>query len=348
MSVSGIGTRNSKVLARDVAEFLPSVYSGHRMENFTGVVIRGINNIYAIVRIEDIGNLSKAQVYACRIKGKVLQGVDDAYNPLAVGDRVDVGHHGQCEGMIIGRKPRMNSFERWNIKRGCNQTVVANMDLLVCVCSTDDPPFRPRFVDRVLVCSRGIPVLIVLNKCDLEFTLQEDERFRLYQELGYGIFAMSAFDPDGIDALQIKLQGKMVAFVGQSGVGKSTIVNALAWEGSKAQKIGGISDKFHRGRHTTNHAIMMSGRACILVDTPGVRELLVPHDDPMALAEAFPEFRTFAGTCAFHPCLHDHEPGCMVKQAVIDGCIHPDRYERYLRMLSSLEDRPEEWENDRR
>ncbi len=313
----------------------------------TGVVTRGINNIYAVVPLEQLHELGKVPLYSCRIKGKVLQGVAETYSPLAVGDRVTfVAHQGQ-EGMILERLPRENSFDRWNAKREVNQTLVANMDLIICVTSTDDPPFRPRFIDRAIVCAHYTPVLIVLNKCDLMLTEFEDDRFQLYKKLGFDTFSMSAFDEAGVVALRKIVEGKVVALIGQSGVGKSTLVNALLG-GKAVQKVGEISQKFHRGRHTTNHALMLNANGFIIVDTPGMRELLIPHEGPLQIAEGFPEFSDVAGSCSFQPCTHYHEPHCAVKDKLAAGLIDTDRYESYIRMLDSLDERPESWESDRR
>lgn len=313
------------------------------MHERIGVVTRGINNIYTVVPADEVGDLQCARADFCRIKGKVLQGVEDAYNPLAVGDRVAYTD----ELMILRRLERTNSFERWNAKRQVNQTLVANMDMILCITSTDDPPFRPRFIDRAIVCAHETPVMIVLNKCDLPLTEEQEQRFRLYGELGYAVFAMSAYDEEGVAALRSRLLDKTVALIGQSGVGKSTITNALVGNG-ESQRIGGISNKFHRGRHTTNHAVMLDADGFNVVDTPGMRELLIPHEDPLMIGQSFPEFRNLAQKCSFQPCLHDHEPGCAVKAAVDAGTIHLDRYDSYLRMIASLEERPENWESDRR
>lgn len=317
------------------------------MEEYKGIVTRGINNIYSVIPLEAKGKLEEAPSYSCRIKGKVLQDVEESYNPIAVGDVVLFTLHHQDEGLILKRLERTNYFSRWNAKRGANQTLVANMDLVIIVSSTDDPPFRPRFIDRAIVCAHTTPVMIVLNKCDLMLTESEHERFLHYDKLGYDTFLMSAFDEEGIIALKNRLAGKTVAFIGQSGVGKSTIVNGLLGKGT-VQKIGEISNKYHRGKHTTNHAKMIDAGSMIVVDTPGMREIMIPHVDPYIIAESFPEFRKYQDKCSFTHCLHTHEPGCAVKEAVETGGILEDRYESYVRMVISIEDRPESWERERR
>lgn len=308
-----------------------------------GVVTRGINNIYWVVPCERVDDFSLAEVYFCRIKGKVLQGAKDVYNPLAVGDRVVFCANQKHEGLILSREERKNSFERWNAKRQCNQTVVANMDLIVCVTSVDEPPFRPRFVDRAIVCAQQTLLLIVLNKYDLAMHEQDSRRFSLYTTLGYETLTLSAFDAEGIHLLDSHLHGKTCALIGQSGVGKSTLINALL-QGKAQQCTGTISAKYHRGSHTTNHALMFGTGSYNIVDTPGMRELLVGHTDPLRIAAAFPEFTKPSLECAFQPCLHDHEPGCKVKELVKAGVIHPDRYESYLHMLDSIASRPAQWE----
>jgi ribosome biogenesis GTPase len=321
-------------------EFVATIYG---MDMRSGIVIRGINNIYSIVDVTEINDLASATVFECRIKGKILSDVEDEYSPLAVGDQVDFHLTGDDEGLIIRRSERKNSFDRWNQKRGRNQTLVANMDLIVCISSTDMPPFRPRFIDRAIVCANGIPLLIVLNKADLPLTEEQDQRFRLYAELGYETFVLSAFDQEGITALKKILQGKTVALIGQSGVGKSTITNALLGD-MELQKVGSVSQKYQRGRHTTNHAIMLAGQGFTIVDTPGMRELLVPHTSAYQIAQNFPEFRKVQDQCAFVQCTHIHEPDCAVKALVENQEIHPDRYASYERMIQSLSWRPQEWE----
>lgn len=307
-----------------------------------GMVIRGINNIYSVVRCDEEGPRIPWRVVTCRIKGKVLQGIDREYAPLAPGDIVAYQPVGETEGMITGREERRSRFTRWNAKRQENQTLCANIDLLVIVASADEPPLRPRFIDRAIVCTYDADILLILNKCDLPLTPEEDERFRLYHELGYRTLHISAFDTAGIDLVKQAIAGKSAAFVGQSGVGKSTIINALT-DAEEQQVTGDISVKYNRGRHTTNHSLAISTEDGIVIDTPGVREIHIPDTSEIHIVESFPEFKISSGKCDFTGCLHDHEPGCDVKRRVEEGSIHPDRYESYLRMLDSVQSRKRQY-----
>ncbi|HZJ88429.1 MAG TPA: ribosome small subunit-dependent GTPase A [Sphaerochaeta sp.] len=298
------------------------------MSELTGQVTRGINNIFTV--------LHEGESYQCRIWGKQLKTVQGEYNALAVGDWVSFTITGTGEGMIKGRLDRRNAFVRWHARGGANQTVVANMDLIICVSSAASPPFRPRFIDRVIACSQNVEVMVVLNKSDLSFSEFEEQRFKLYEELGYQILSVSAITGENLDALHQVLVGKTVAFVGQSGVGKSTLINALL---DSDQRTREICAKYDRGKHTTNHSLLLAGPDYRLVDTPGVREIMVPYTEKTALFAAFPEFASYAPACAFDPCFHDEEPDCRVQEAVEEGAINSDRYESYLRMLYSLEEK---------
>ena len=298
-----------------------------------GLVLRSINNIYTV-------RTSDGQQYSCRIKGKHLNTSVEEYNPIVVGDHVEFTPSGTEEGLVTERKERNSFFSRWNAKKQLNQTVCANMDVVVCVCSIESPPFRPRFIDRVLACCRNVPVVIVLNKCDILLTEAEAERFNLYKKLGYETLAVSATTGENVDKLVAKLQGKTAAFVGQSGVGKSSLVNRLL---GASQRVGELSEKYNRGRHTTNYALMLDGPGFTLIDTPGFREISVPHDDPHLVAKSFPEFVKASSKCAFSSCLHVNEPGCEVLRLLEKGKIDADRYESYIGILQSLDERLPVW-----
>ena len=298
-----------------------------------GTVLRSINNIYSVRTDEGV-------VYSCRIKGKQLSVAKGEYNPIVVGDLVEFTPSGTAEGLVTSRLERKSEFSRWNEKRAMNQTICANMDTLVCVCSVESPPFRPRFIDRVIACCKGVEVIIALNKCDILLTEDELERYSLYRKLGYQTISVSAETGENVDAFVKLLNGRTAAFVGQSGVGKSSLINRIL---GTSQRVGELNAKYNRGNHTTNHAIMLDGPGFTLIDTPGFREISVPHDDPHLVANAFPEFVKASAKCEFDGCMHLNEPGCEVRRLLEKGKINPDRYESYVRMLASMEERLPVW-----
>lgn len=298
-----------------------------------GTVLFGMNNIFNVLPVDS------DQPLECRIKGKILKDSIGAYNPLASGDVVevelDVNHPGK--GMILSREKRTNYFSRWNKKRKAPQTLAANLDLLICVSSPELPPFRPRFIDRALISSErgGVPVLILLNKIDQKISDMVLDRLENYRELGFEVMNCSAETGEGIEELKRRLAGKTVAFVGQSGVGKSTILNLI--EPKVNQRTAEVSKKFSRGKHTTCYSVLVENSAGgNIIDTPGVRELLLYDIEEMELQEYFPEMEPYFGTCAFNSCTHIHEPGCTVLKALEDGKIHSDRYESYVRIMEEL------------
>ena len=300
------------------------------MNGITGLVLQGINNIYTVSSDSD------RNILHCRIKGKVLGTSERMYNPIAPGDLVQVDQTASQHGMITGVLERRNRLIRWNMKRKLPQLLAANIDAVICVTSVDLPPFRPRFIDRVIVCAGDIPIAILVNKDDLSMDRMMLERLDTYRELGYPVFRVSAAAGTGFDCLREFLQHKLTAVVGQSGVGKSSVINRLIPAAS--QRIGDISVKYNRGRHTTNYAALIDAGTFSLIDTPGIREIQVP---PMPLPEigsCFPEIDALAGSCRFQPCLHRDEPDCAVISAVERGEIVYDRYESYLRIVQSIEE----------
>ncbi|MDC7218504.1 MAG: ribosome small subunit-dependent GTPase A [Spirochaetales bacterium] len=303
-----------------------------------GTVYTGINNIYTV---KDKVN---GEFYQCRIKGKVLRDdegefIRDVYNPLAPGDTVvfeeDPGHPGQ--GMISQRHERRNHFCRLNQKRRSPQFIAANIDLVLCFTSVKNPPFRPRFLDRVLVAAElgGVKSAIVVNKTDLGMEEETLERLDHYKKLGYDIFLCSAAEGTGLEELNQFIADSRVAVFGQSGVGKSTLLNAL--EPGIGLKTSEISDKYDRGRHTTNYSLMIDrASGGQIIDTPGIRQLFLWGVEKEELSHYFPEMEEFWRDCRFKGCSHRSEPGCRVRDAVEEGVIHHDRYESYLRLYEDL------------
>lgn len=287
-------------------------------------ILKSINNLYTA--LSDDGG-----IYTLRIKGKKLKGKEDEYNPVVVGDYV----HGECysrdEALITEVEERRSAFVRFNFKEDRNQTICANQDLTAIVFSAFSPPFRPRFVDRAICCTFNSDILLILNKIDYGLTEDEKERYELYKKLGYSAIAVSSVDGQGIERLRKMLEGRTTAFVGQSGVGKSSLINTLL--GTKL-RTNELCEKYNRGRHTTNHSIFLMERGLNIIDTPGVREIQVPIEESALIRDSFPEFRS--QSCFYPDCLHNGEEGCIVPEKVERGEINGDRYFSYLKTLESV------------
>ena len=316
----------------------------------TGLIVRGSNNIF-YVRPLDSAEESDLEILAgkeleCRIKGKVLKGVQGYYNPLAPGDKVQIEvdplHPGKA--LITELVERKNAFTRFNQKGMAPQLLAANVDMVLCVTTPASPPFRPRFLDRVLVQAERaqIPAVIIVNKWDLhEGDYDVDERLEDYRRIGYRLLLVSALTGEGMDDLAALLSRRVSVMVGQSGVGKSSLINKLAPHAEL--KVGDLCEKYERGSHTTtmSRLIQLQGSAdggCI-IDTPGVRRLMPDGIGPDDLALYFREFAPLVGQCTYGlSCSHRIEPGCKIMEAVAAGVIHEDRYESYLRLTDELKE----------
>lgn len=307
------------------------------------VVLWGSNNIFHVARIDEgagRGGEEKLRIVdglpqgiECRLKGKQLGGTGKGYNALAPGDFV----RGDLPSrQIEERLPRRNEFVRWNRKRNAVQTIAANLDLLFAVASPGEPPFRPRFVDRVSVAAEleEIPFGVILNKVDQGVPTAARRRMELFGALGYDTLEVSAIEGTGIDALRSRIDGKTVAFVGQSGVGKSSLLNAVVPD--LAVRVGEVSRKYNRGRHTTTLAVRLplAELRGAVVDTPGIREIDLYAFPSEQIPWGFPEMRPFIPECRIPGCTHLHEPDCAVIAALEMGRIDPDRYESYKRIMA--------------
>jgi ribosome biogenesis GTPase len=311
--------------------------------NAQGLVLRCSRNSFS-VKIQDDA------VLECHIKGKVLKNSDGFYNPLAPGDMVtvetDSAHPGK--GRIVSLEKRRNIFSRYNVKGQAPQLLAANVDMAVCLTTPESPPFRPRFLDRVLLQAEaaGIEALIVCNKCDLGFNDPDvEERLEDFIRIGCRVIRVSAQTGDALDELAAALAGKSSVLIGQSGVGKSSLLNAL-FPGLRI-KTGSMNEKYDRGNHTTVMPLMYefpsadngaAGKSFTrIIDTPGIR-LFLPHgiaaeDIPLYLRE----FAPLAGTCSYGlSCSHRIEPGCKIMEAVHAGAIHEDRYNSFLRIYDEI------------
>ena len=294
-------------------------------------VLYGINSIYTVLAGE-----TRLQ---CRIKGKKLKEAQRSYNPIAPGDLVEVTPDALSpnEGMISDVAPRRTRLVRWNKKGRAPQILAANADIAVCVTSPAAPPFRPRFIDRLIVAAEtgGLTPLVVMNKCDLPCAERVSERLTHYHRMGYQVLSCSARTGEGMRELAAILRDRTAVFVGQSGVGKSSILNVLA--PGLDLRVGDLSQKHDRGNHTTNFSVLLPLETGLrIIDTPGIRELKLAEVLPEEVGFHFRDFAPYMQSCSYQPCLHDDEPQCAVAEAVQQGDIHADRYESYLRILQEL------------
>lgn len=304
-----------------------------------GLVYKSTGSWYSVC--DDEGHWHQA-----RIKG-VLK-IDDitSTNPVAVGDRVELEPETGAESMamITGILPRHNYINRQSPRhKHQHHIVAANLDASLLVATLREPRTSQGFIDRFLVASEmyHVPALIVFNKAD-RHGKKEDEQFArlkaIYERAGYEVRLISVVENRGVDELRSWLQGKTTLLSGHSGVGKSTLLNALLPDlDLRTREVSGWSGK---GLHTTTFAEMFDlpggGR---VIDTPGVREFGLVDISRQELSHYFPEMRSRISGCQFNNCLHINEPGCAVKEAVADGEIDEDRYVSYVNILDSLQER---------
>ena len=262
----------------------------------------------------------------CRARGKFRK--DGMQSPL-VGDLVEISMEGK-KGMVETILPRRNSFIR---------PAVANLDMLVLLASESIPVTEPFLVDRItaIAGNQNVPVLICVNKCDLVST---EHLSGIYRRAGYEVLSTSAVTGEGVDALAQAIAGKTVAFTGNSGVGKSSLLNRI--NPAFALQTGEVSQKLGRGRHTTRHIEMLDlGNGTFAVDTPGFSSFDTERMDLVLkenLQYAFPDFAPFVGKCQFHDCAHLKEPGCAVRAALQDGLIEPTRYDSYEKLYEKAKE----------
>ena len=291
----------------------------------TGRIIRSLSGFYEV-------RIPKGTV-TCRARGILRR---EGITPLT-GDLAEITLE-RGKGMVEKILPRRSSFVR---------PAVANVDALVVFAANVNPITEPFLIDRVAAIAgdQGVPVYLCVNKCDLD---PGEDLARIYEAAGFPVIRTSAETGEGVERLRDLIRGKLTAFTGNSGVGKSSILNRLHPE--LGLPVGEVSEKLGRGRHTTRHVELFDlGEDTFVADTPGFSSFDTDQMDVILkenLQYAFPDFGQYLGKCQFHDCSHRAEPGCAVREALERGELQPTRYDSYLRLYEKAS-QVRRWELDR-
>ena len=296
-----------------------------------GLVVKNTGSWYTV--LTDDGQLIESKV-----KGNFrLKGIRST-NPVAVGDRVELVANAEGTAFITAIEDRRNYIIRrsQNLSKQ-SHIIAANVDQAFLVVTVDFPQTSTTFIDRFLASAEAyrVPVVLVFNKTDLldaDLLRYQQMMMALYENIGYHCVAISAETGEGIEALRPLLQQKITLRSGNSGVGKSTLINRLVPDANL--RTAEISDAHHTGQHTTTFSEMISlPDGGWLIDTPGIKGFGTFDMEPEELTSYFPEIFRFSKDCRFSNCTHTHEPGCAVLQALEDHFIAQSRYQSYLSMM---------------
>jgi ribosome biogenesis GTPase / thiamine phosphate phosphatase len=300
-----------------------------------GVVIKSTGSWYTVMD-------EKGKIYQCRIKGKFRIKDIKSTNPLAVGDKVEFTPVDNESGTISAIEKRKNYIIRKSINLSRQAHILAaNIDQAFLIVTLTLPRTSSGFIDRFLVTAEAynIPATILFNKTDiLDKTLlsAQKEMKEIYLKIGYPCFEISAFNNKDMELIKDLMKGKITLVSGHSGVGKSTLINAI--EPGLNLKTGTISQAHAKGKHTTTFAEMLPlSNGGFIIDTPGIKELGLIDIKKEELSYFFPEMRIHIHECHFKNCHHINEPKCAVKEAVQKGEISESRYYNYLSMYHSEE-----------
>jgi len=289
----------------------------------SGVVIKALNSYYYVQNNEN--------VVVCKIRGRFKK---ERFS-LCVGDQVEYILLDDGKGVIENILPRHTLLKR---------PLVANVNQVIITFAAKSPDINPVLLDRFLVLAEhsSLKVLICINKCELDDKENLTSLSRLYTDIGYDVLQVSAKHHIGIDALKTALANKVSVFAGPSGVGKSTLLNAL--DPNLNLITGCISDKIQRGKHTTRVAELLPfSEGGFVVDTPGFSFTEFSYIDKFELGYYFPEFAQARNICKFNTCLHEKEPQCGIKAAVDEGIITEARYDSYITILSEIKNMKKEF-----
>ncbi len=296
------------------------------MTQITGLIVRTQSGFYTV----QVGQ----QLLTCQLRGRMKQG-PRLGDIVAVGDRVQVEPETEIKGTITAVEPRSRQISRLDpTPHGVyEQIIIANPDQAVFVYACASPSPKLGMLDRFLVIAekQNVPILIVANKADLVSEAEAQALFGPYAEIGYDLLYISALKNEGIEAFRQRLAGKISLLAGPSGVGKSSLLNAI--QPGLGLAVQAVSKGTGKGQHTTvvrELFPLLDGG--YIADTPGLKALALWDIKPEELDAYFPEIRSLVADCGFSDCTHIHEPGCAVRRAVDAGRISARRYASYVRM----------------
>jgi len=297
---------------------------------YTGRVLAGYGKSYPVKY--------RGRVYQCALRGKFRLMEDWTSNPVAVGDRVRFRIIDEMNGVIEEIQPRRNRISR-PTKEGRikERIIVANVDQIFVVVSVKEPVLKAGVIDLMLLAAERERVrgVICINKIDLDEAGIAGAAAEMYTKLRYTVILVSAKTGAGMDALEKVVAGKFSVFIGQSGVGKSSLINRLV--PGLNQRVQEISKYCGKGKHTTAFVIAVPYGSGLIADTPGFKDFGLWGINKRNLREFFREFRRYDYQCKFQPCFHISEPRCAVKDAYQAGKMAPSRYENYVRIFEALE-----------
>lgn len=301
-----------------------------------GLVIKNTGSWYSV-------KTDTGKVVECKIKGNFrLKGIRST-NPVAVGDNVEIALNSEGTAFITHIEERRNYIIRksQNLSKQ-SHILAANVDQAFLIVTVNYPQTSTTFIDRFLASAEAysVPVVLVFNKCDI---LSDGERhyqqsmIHLYETIGYECREVSATTGEGVDGLHALLKGKITLLSGNSGVGKSTLINKILPEANL--RTAEISDAHNTGMHTTTFSEMLElPEGGYIIDTPGIKGFGTFNMEPEELTSYFPEIFHFSKGCKFSNCTHTHEPGCAVLKAIDDHFIAQSRYQSYLNMLEDKDE----------